>query len=744
MGVFRNFPYSNFHEMNMDEIIKLMRELSDEWKKTSEDWESMQDFINNYFDNLDVSEEISDKIDALIASGEFNDIIDPTIAEEVKKWLDENVTPSTPLIDASLSIANACADAKATGDKIRELENNKINLPIDDETLAPTYGESGEILRTMGNGKTEWILPETPTPEQVETALAQWLEEHPEAVTTVEDNSLTEAKFTNTLKRNMCSYYNTISDMISDSTLIIGKTAHCNGYNTLNDGGGSSYYIREKTEDDVVNNESIIELANGLVAERIFNGVHTLNGGIVLFPDTDIDLLPIGDYRCATSATANTLFHAPTANAFTMKAFYINNYQNIGQIVEDIEGALFFRRGYYNAETLQYTWLEWKIIRGYFNEENEIISEILNCALTYYNNADNLYYGNNSTAVNERLTNPLGYWDGATDDVWRWTALEKRADDKLYYVFTDNQYYDTFVASSCATDTDPDTINARIEQLKLNHQNIVCQIDCNTFVFLVISGISYQNSRYDKWWRDIPNPQNNVRGYDWGFVWGDLTGYHEQVSGNRLLSNTMCHYCIDKGYAFEVEPNWNNLKAGDILFEAPAGSTFGWASITHCLIYLGRVQNGRHKIIEVRGRNEYDVTKAPVKYITINKSDYVNLFRYGARMIEPMAEPYTFRPSTTSFTTETGENYGSFDGCYYYKHNGRVHIHIGVSGLTANERQRIYTMPTGFRPYRSMCFYGTGSSIANSAKAIITNAGVIDVRSEVTYANIDLEFDAFS
>lgn len=41
----------------------------------------------------------------------------------VSDWLEDNVTPTTPVVDASLSIAGAAADAKATGDGIADLKS---------------------------------------------------------------------------------------------------------------------------------------------------------------------------------------------------------------------------------------------------------------------------------------------------------------------------------------------------------------------------------------------------------------------------------------------------------------------------------------------------------------------------------------------------------------------------------------------------------------------------------------------
>ena len=49
MGIFRQFPYSNFHDMNLDEIIRIVLEMQSEWNDTKEEWVSYKEFIDNYF-----------------------------------------------------------------------------------------------------------------------------------------------------------------------------------------------------------------------------------------------------------------------------------------------------------------------------------------------------------------------------------------------------------------------------------------------------------------------------------------------------------------------------------------------------------------------------------------------------------------------------------------------------------------------------------------------------------------------
>lgn len=88
----------------------------------------LQDWINSWFDNLDVQEELNKKIDSMVADGSFEQLLHKTFDEQINQqtvsattaWLVANVTPtgSAVMIDKSLTIEGAAADAKATGDYI--------------------------------------------------------------------------------------------------------------------------------------------------------------------------------------------------------------------------------------------------------------------------------------------------------------------------------------------------------------------------------------------------------------------------------------------------------------------------------------------------------------------------------------------------------------------------------------------------------------------------------------------------
>lgn len=153
MGIFQQFPYSNFHEFNLDQIIKILREMQDEWTATKTEWTSYKEFIDNYFENLDVSEEVLAALRIFASDGTLNQIMDPTIASETATWLAEHITqPTTPAVDTSLTIAGAAADAQAVGgvrDNVVEALNNSNFIINENVTAGSNYDSTIYLLKDV-------------------------------------------------------------------------------------------------------------------------------------------------------------------------------------------------------------------------------------------------------------------------------------------------------------------------------------------------------------------------------------------------------------------------------------------------------------------------------------------------------------------------------------------------------------------------------------------------------------------
>ena len=172
---FHEYPYTDFHEMNLDWVIKKVKELATAWAQVQQDWTdeqaafaNLQSWIENYFNNLNVQTEINVKLDAMVEAGTMSELIAPFVASglpavvadqigavvaaqigpvvaaqigavvadqlpavaaaaaaaEVSAWLALHVNPDTGyVIDDSFTVQGAAADAKAVGDEFTAIKS---------------------------------------------------------------------------------------------------------------------------------------------------------------------------------------------------------------------------------------------------------------------------------------------------------------------------------------------------------------------------------------------------------------------------------------------------------------------------------------------------------------------------------------------------------------------------------------------------------------------------------------------
>lgn len=107
-----------------------------------------------------------------------------------------NTLSGKPVDTDFLAIDTGFDTAKISAPKLLE---PKISRPLDEYNQYDN-GQEGQALVSNGDGTAKWKSIAQPTDAQTAQAISDWLNAHPEAVTTVTDGSLTEAKFSNALK----------------------------------------------------------------------------------------------------------------------------------------------------------------------------------------------------------------------------------------------------------------------------------------------------------------------------------------------------------------------------------------------------------------------------------------------------------------------------------------------------------------------------------------------------------------
>ena len=136
MGLFNNFPYMDLSNLNLDFILKKLKELNNYVNSAAQDAETSvnakedavaaKEAAQLSAENAAASEESAGQ-SAESAQNYAEHIADP-VGGLVTGWLDDNITPTTPPVDASLTIQGAAADSAKVGQEISDLKSQISTL----------------------------------------------------------------------------------------------------------------------------------------------------------------------------------------------------------------------------------------------------------------------------------------------------------------------------------------------------------------------------------------------------------------------------------------------------------------------------------------------------------------------------------------------------------------------------------------------------------------------------------------
>lgn len=139
-------PYSNFHELNQDWFLTEFNKVVEQWKAMQKNFDSLQDafndlksYVQNYFKNLNVQDEINNKIDDLINNNMFWENIPKimSVLQDSTDIVNENLNANNTIYekvnneftDTGLSAIFDIVDSsnnKNDGYTTFKLDNNKI------------------------------------------------------------------------------------------------------------------------------------------------------------------------------------------------------------------------------------------------------------------------------------------------------------------------------------------------------------------------------------------------------------------------------------------------------------------------------------------------------------------------------------------------------------------------------------------------------------------------------------------
>ena len=205
-----------------------------------------------------------------------------------------------------------------------------------------------------------------------------------------------------------------------------------------------------------------------------------------------------------------------------------------------------------------------------------------------------------------------------------------------------------------------DECNGKYESNDGTYEGVAYQLDCSSFVELCLKGITFEGSRYKE------GNEKNIEAPN-AFKWNASVDYENLIDTGtyngtfeRIYANELAHYAYKNGFAYRVNKDFSNVRAGDIIFNSNCNKWYGlefWEDIGHCMLVsqvIPRAAGGNYvKIIHSVHGDKYGVFDG-----MLSPADNSNIF-WGARYPLPDCkcggtnicddfEPITIDYSTTN------------------------------------------------------------------------------------------------
>ena len=186
--------------------------------------------------------------------------------------------------------------------------------------------------------------------------------------------------------------------------------------------------------------------------------------------------------------------------------------------------------------------------------------------------------------------------------------------------------------------------------------------------------------------------------------------------------------------ALQPAPFFYNSSKGFISYQATSGDVTSLTFTTPNNCYFVRMSWDKV--------GTPDITPSVISNVQLEKgsqpSSYVPYTMDGVEVAERLNYKKIY------FTPTNCNSESSYDGCYYFKANGIVHVHIGASAPSSmGSVINIGTLPSGYRPkgvVRASGESGNNHNVQGYAYFRVMNDGTIDAQIQYNYFGVDFCF----
>lgn len=159
MGLFEQFPYTNFHDLNLDWFLKTFKDLLDEWERQrvkfhdmEDAFAAMQQWVTHYFDNLDIQQEINDKLDEMAHDGTLASVL-----SYVLEGFELEIGTRIDALESRMDTFSNLAEGSTTGDA--ELMDARIAYQ------GFTFPNAGDAVRGQAGDALQALQAVSPWPD---------------------------------------------------------------------------------------------------------------------------------------------------------------------------------------------------------------------------------------------------------------------------------------------------------------------------------------------------------------------------------------------------------------------------------------------------------------------------------------------------------------------------------------------------------------------------------------------------